>query len=81
MSAESNVAGMGGGRFLRLAALMVLLHAGFVVYRYGQLPISLVLGDEVIINDASVSLARGHGCPALSKRAVDQTFLRGFSRG
>ncbi len=53
-------------RYVSLSALFVLLHSFFVLCRYGQLPIAPVLGDEVIINDASISLARGQGYAATS---------------
>lgn len=42
------------------------LHAFFMLYRYGQLPVAPVLGDEVIINDAALSLGTGHGYAATS---------------
>ena len=49
-----------------------------MLFRYGHLPIAPVLGDEVIINDASISLAQGHGYAARSfadsKYGLDQVF-------
>jgi 4-amino-4-deoxy-L-arabinose transferase-like glycosyltransferase len=32
-----------------------------MVYRYGQIPIAPVIGDEVIINEPAVALSRGQG--------------------
>lgn len=37
-----------------------------MLYRYGQFPVAPVLGDEVIINDAAISLGTGHGYAATS---------------
>jgi hypothetical protein len=43
-----------------------MVHAGLMLIRYGWLPNAPVLGDEVVINDASISLARGTGYVARS---------------
>jgi 4-amino-4-deoxy-L-arabinose transferase-like glycosyltransferase len=53
-------------RFVVLSLALVVLHVFFMLFHYGQLPIVPVVGDEVIINDASVSLARGQGYAARS---------------
>jgi 4-amino-4-deoxy-L-arabinose transferase-like glycosyltransferase len=58
--------------------LLVLLHIFFMAYRYGHLPIVPMVPEEVIINDASISLARGHGYVATSfadsKYGLDHLF-------
>jgi hypothetical protein len=40
---------------------LFLLHIFLMCYRYGQLPIAPVIGDEVIINEPAVALSRGQG--------------------
>jgi hypothetical protein len=41
--------------------VLLLLHTFFMLYRYGQLPVAPVIGDEVIINEPAVALSRGQG--------------------
>src|SRR3984885_10311853 len=53
-------------RYSYIAVVLFLVHAGFMLARYGQLPIAPVQGDEVIINDAAVSLGQGQGYAATS---------------
>jgi hypothetical protein len=59
-------------------AILLLVHLFMVCFRYGQLPIAPVVGDEIIINDASISLAQGHGYAARSfadsKYGLDRIF-------
>jgi 4-amino-4-deoxy-L-arabinose transferase-like glycosyltransferase len=65
-------------RFVGLSLALVVLHVFFMLFHYGQLPIVPVVGDEIIINDASVSLARGQGYAARSfadsKYGLDRVF-------
>jgi 4-amino-4-deoxy-L-arabinose transferase-like glycosyltransferase len=65
-------------RYLVLSLLMVGLHLFFMLCRYGQLPIAPVVGDEIIINDASVALSEGQGYIATSfarsKYGLDHLF-------
>jgi len=65
-------------RYLLVSLLLVLLHGFFMIYRSGSLPIAPAIPDEVIINDASISLARGHGYVASSftdsKYGLDHMF-------
>src|ERR1700750_1312544 len=44
------------GRFILAAALLVLMHAGFMLYHFGQVPIAPFVGDEIIIHDPAISL-------------------------
>lgn len=37
-----------------------------MLYRYGQLPVAPVLGDEIIVNDPAIALSRGQGLVAPS---------------
>lgn len=37
-----------------------------MLVRYGQLPVAPMLGDEIIVNDAAISLGTGHGYAATS---------------
>jgi hypothetical protein len=53
-------------RYICLAVALFLLHAALTLFRYGQLPIAPILGDEVIINDPAVSLGLGQGYAATS---------------
>jgi 4-amino-4-deoxy-L-arabinose transferase-like glycosyltransferase len=53
-------------QFLLVTLAFLLLHAGCMLFRYGALPSAPVLGDEVVINDASISMARGTGLIARS---------------
>jgi len=57
---------LGSRRYLRLAVVLFLVNTLCMLVRYGQLPIAPVQGDEVIINDAAVSLGTGHGYAAAS---------------
>jgi hypothetical protein len=41
--------------------VLFLLHTFLMLYRYGQIPIAPVIGDEVIINEPAVALSRGQG--------------------
>jgi 4-amino-4-deoxy-L-arabinose transferase-like glycosyltransferase len=72
------VDGRAAGRYLVLSLVLILLHAGLMVFRCGQLPIAPAVPDEVIINDASISLARGQGYVASSltdsKYGLDHLF-------
>lgn len=52
--------------FATFAIFFFLLHTCFMTLRYGQRPTVPVLGDEVIINDAALSLGTGHGYAATS---------------
>lgn len=65
-------------RFVCAAVAMVLIHAGFMLYGYGWLPTAPFYGDEIIIHDAAIALARGHGYIATSfsgsNFAVDKVF-------
>jgi hypothetical protein len=65
-------------RYLLYSILLVLLHIFFMAFRYGHLPIAPMIPEEVIINDASISLARGHGYLATSfadsKYGLDHLF-------
>jgi len=54
----------GSRRYLRLAFLLFLVNAACMLVRYGQLPLAPVQGDEVIINDAAVSLGQGQAYAA-----------------
>jgi 4-amino-4-deoxy-L-arabinose transferase-like glycosyltransferase len=63
---NSQPVGTTGRRFVQISFALLALHVFFMLFRYGQLPIVPVVGDEVIINDASVSLARGQGYAARS---------------
>jgi 4-amino-4-deoxy-L-arabinose transferase-like glycosyltransferase len=78
MEARADGGGTVAGRYLLLSVALILLHAFFMLYRYGQLPIAPAIPDEVIINDAAVSLARGHGYVATSltdsKYGLDHMF-------
>jgi 4-amino-4-deoxy-L-arabinose transferase-like glycosyltransferase len=53
-------------RYLAVAGVFFLLHIFLMLCRYGSLPVAPVLGDEVVINDAAISLARGTGLVARS---------------
>ena len=53
-------------RYIWLAVALFVLHAALMLFRYGQLPVAPVLGDEVIINDPAVSLGLGQGYAARS---------------
>jgi len=48
--------------------VLLLLHTFFMLYRYGQLPVAPVIGDEVIINEPAIALSRGQGLIAPSFR-------------
>jgi hypothetical protein len=65
-------------RYFFYSMLLVLLHIFFMAFRYGHLPIAPMIPEEVIINDASISLARGHGYVATSfadsKYGLDHLF-------
>jgi 4-amino-4-deoxy-L-arabinose transferase-like glycosyltransferase len=65
-------------RYLLYSILLVLIHGFFMAYRYGHLPIVPMVPEEVIINDASISLAHGHGYVATSftdsKYGLDHLF-------
>ena len=52
--------------FLWTCLALLCVNSFCMLYRYGQLPLAPVLGDEVIINDPAVSLSRGLGLRALS---------------
>ncbi len=54
----------GSRRYLRLAFVFFLINVACMLIRYGQLPLAPVQGDEVIINDAAVSLGLGQGYAA-----------------
>jgi hypothetical protein len=56
----------GSRRYLRLAFVFFLINVACMLVRYGQLPLAPVQGDEVIINDAAVSLGQGQGYAATS---------------
>jgi len=53
--------GIRSRNLLRLSAVLFLLHTFLMLYRYGQIPIAPVIGDEVIINEPAVALSRGQG--------------------
>lgn len=57
---------------------LFLIHAFLLFFDYGRMPAVPVLGDEVIINDPSISLALGHGFRAESLAgshiAIDQYY-------
>src|SRR5580765_1851986 len=56
------------GRRLRgilwLGISLFLLHAFFMLYRYGSFPVAPVLDDEVITSEPAVALSRGQGLVA-----------------
>jgi hypothetical protein len=66
------------GSFVRASIVLLVLHAFLMIYRCGQLPIAPVVPDEVIINDAAISLSRGQGYVASSltdsKYGLDHLF-------
>jgi len=53
-------------RFFWFSFVLFLVHAALMLIRYGRLPIIPMLGDEVIVNDAALSLGTGHGYAATS---------------
>jgi 4-amino-4-deoxy-L-arabinose transferase-like glycosyltransferase len=65
-------------RFLAASACLILIHILLMLFRYGSMPIAPVVSDEVVINDASIALARGHGYVAESfadsKYGLDRVF-------
>ena len=65
-------------RFLLLSLVLVALHCFFILYRLGSLPLAPAVPDEIVINDASISLAQGHGLIAESfadsKYGLDHIF-------
>jgi 4-amino-4-deoxy-L-arabinose transferase-like glycosyltransferase len=81
-STTSSIAGTGPKsglrRYVVCSIALILLHVFFMLFRYGSIPISPVAPDEVVINDASVSLAQGHGFIAESftdsKYGLDHMF-------
>lgn len=52
--------------FVAISIFLFLLHAFFMLYRYGQIPVAPVIGDEVIINDPAIALSHGQGLIAPS---------------
>lgn len=52
--------------FIWFSSFLFLLHAALMLIHYGRIPVAPMLGDEVIINDAAISLGTGHGYAATS---------------
>jgi hypothetical protein len=65
-------------RYWLLSFVLVALHCFFMLFHLGSLPVAPIVPDEIVINDASISLAQGHGLVAESladsKYGLDHIF-------